>query len=57
MWHLSSLFYKTSERLNNFLLFVELARVHKKYKKMVIKAGVDLADNYITDKLVLLPIV
>lgn len=56
MWHLSSLFYITSEGLNNFLLPVELSRVHKKYKGMVLKAEV-LADKYITDKLVLLPVV
>lgn len=57
MWHLGSLFYTTSEGLNNFLLSVQLSRVHKKYKGMVIKAGVALADTYITDKSVLLPIV
>ena len=55
--HLSSLFCTISEGLNNFLLSMELSRVHKKYKGTVIKAGVALADKYIADKLVLLPIV
>lgn len=57
VWHLISLFYITSEGLNNFLVSIQLSRVHKKYKGMVIKAGVALADKYITDKLALLPIV
>lgn len=57
VWHLSSPSCTTSEGLNNILLSVELSRVHKKYKVMVIKAGVALADKYLADKLVLLSIV
>jgi len=30
VWHLSSLFYTTSEGLKNFLLPVEFSRVHTK---------------------------
>lgn len=57
MWSISSLFYTISEGLNNFVLSLELSRVYKKSKGMVIKAGVALADKHITDKLVLLIIV
>lgn len=57
VWHVSCLFCTTSEGPNNSLLSVELSRVHKKYKGMMIKAGVALTDKHITDKLVLLPIV
>lgn len=57
VWCPGSLFYTISEGLNNFVPSLELSRVYKKSKGMLIKAGVAPAVKYITDKLVLLIIV